>query len=304
MKIYKCFPGGRFKALTMSYDDGYTEDEKLVAIFNQYGIKGTFNLNSGMFEETYRGHKRVPKERIPELYKGHEVATHGYTHSTIARCPLAEAAKDILRDREELEAVTGNLVRGHAYPNGSYNTEIKVLLKQLGIAYGRVAESSPQGRNPYALPDDPMEWYPTCHHSAPDLMERGKWLIEDQKSWHLKLMYVWGHSFEFAEGNNWEIIEDFCKLMSGHDDIWYATNIEIIDYMEVLNRLCFSADGRCVYNPSVQSAWLQVNGEQIVEVPGGEITVMKNGKEIARSASHEKSVSFLTDSLLGVLRGY
>ena len=36
---------------------------------------------------------------------------------------------------------------------------------------------------------------------------------------------------------------------------------------------------------------------------GGEIIVMKNGKEVARLVSHEKSVSFLTDSLLGVLKG-
>lgn len=36
---------------------------------------------------------------------------------------------------------------------------------------------------------------------------------------------------------------------------------------------------------------------------GGEIIVMKNGKEVARLVSHEKSISFLTDSLLGVLKG-
>ena len=275
MKIYKCFPGGRFKALTMSYDDGYMEDERLICIFNQYGIKGTFNLNSGMFEETYKGHKRVSKERIAELYKGHEVATHCYTHPTISRCPLVEVAKEILKDREELEAITGTLVRGHAYPNGSYSEEIKALFKQLGIAYGRVAGSIPSGMDSYGLPADPMEWHPTCHHKAPDLMERGKWLIDDQKSWYLRLMYVWGHSFEFAEDDNWEIIENFCKLMGGHDDIWYATNIEIIDYMEVLNRLRFSADSTFVYNPSVQSAWLQVNDKRVVEVPGGSYVDMR-----------------------------
>lgn len=34
----------------------------------------------------------------------------------------------------------------------------------------------------------------------------------------------------------------------------------------------------------------------------GEVIVMKNGKEVARLVSYEKSVSFLTDSLLGVLK--
>lgn len=35
----------------------------------------------------------------------------------------------------------------------------------------------------------------------------------------------------------------------------------------------------------------------------GEIIIMKNGKEVARLVSYDKSVSFLTDSLIGVLKG-
>ena len=269
MKVYHCFPGGKFKALTMSYDDGYMEDVKLIDIFNRYGIKGTFNLNSGMFDQTYRGHKRVPKEQIAELYQGHEVATHGYTHPTMARCPLVKVAADILEDRKKLERLTGSLVRGHAYPNGSYNQEIKELLAKLGIAYARVINPHPDGTAGYALPTDPMEWQPTCHHNAPDLMKKGKWLVDNRSSSYLRLMYVWGHSYEFSEDDNWQVIEDFCHLMGHREDIWYATNIQIINYMEVLKYLRFSGDGETVYNPSAQSAWLQVDEDRIVEVPGG-----------------------------------
>ena len=35
---------------------------------------------------------------------------------------------------------------------------------------------------------------------------------------------------------------------------------------------------------------------------GDEIIILKNGKEVARLVSHESSVSFLTDSLTGVLK--
>jgi hypothetical protein len=31
----------------MSYDDGRTQDRRLVALFNRFGIRGTFHLNSG-----------------------------------------------------------------------------------------------------------------------------------------------------------------------------------------------------------------------------------------------------------------
>ena len=39
MKVYTCFPGGKAKALTMSYDDGKLQDKRLIGIFNKYGIK-------------------------------------------------------------------------------------------------------------------------------------------------------------------------------------------------------------------------------------------------------------------------
>ena len=36
---------------------------------------------------------------------------------------------------------------------------------------------------------------------------------------------------------------------------------------------------------------------------GDEVVILKNGKEVARLISYDKSVSFLTDSLIGVLSG-
>ena len=265
MKIYYCYPGGKCKALTMSYDDGVLDDERLIQIFNEHGIKATFNLNSGRESAAL-----IPKDRIKEVYKGHEIATHTYTHPTIARSPMELVAAEILKDRAELEELTGGLVRGHAYPNGSYSEEIKDLFRKLGIAYGRVTRPLPgSGTVCYDLPTDPLEWHPTCHHNDPTLMQKAQWLIDYQSKQYLRLMYVWGHSYEFRNNDNWDVIENFCKLIGGREDLWYATNIEIIDYLEVLKRLKFSVDATHVYNPSVQSAWLMIDLERVVEVPGG-----------------------------------
>lgn len=68
---------------------------------------------------------------------------------------------------------------------------------------------------------------------------------------------------------NWETIEKFCKMMGGQPDIWYATNIEIHDYMEASKLLQFAADESFVYNPTAMDLWLSVDGE-IVKLPGGE----------------------------------
>jgi hypothetical protein len=267
MKVYICFPEGKAKALTMSYDDGKVEDIRLLEIFNKYGIRGTFNLNYGIMisDQTGQKHPRIPKEQIAELYKGHEIATHTMTHPTIARCPVGEIAEEIIEDRKGLEQITGSIVRGHAYPNGSYSEDIKQLFRQLGIAYGRVTQTNPD----FELPADPMEWKGTCHHDDPKLMEYAKFFADFKKKQYLKLMYVWGHSYEFAEHDNWEVIEEFCSYMGGRDDIWYATNIEIIDYMEAAKNLKFSADYHMVYNPGAKSVWLAVNGDTYVEVQGG-----------------------------------
>ncbi len=267
MKVYVCFPQGKAKALTMSYDDGKIQDERLVGIFNKYGIKGTFNLNYGLMERK-QDPPRIARDRVAQLYQGHEVATHTMTHPTIERCPLTEVAEEILEDRKGLEMLTGQLVRGHAYPNGSYSEEIKRLFRQLGIAYARVVPSVAD----FELPRDPMEWHPTCHHNDPELMQKAEFFANFAKKQYLKLMYVWGHSYEFDNNDNWEVIEKFCEYMGGRDDIWYATNIQIIDYMEAAGALKFSADHQKVYNPSALSVWLQVDDGRYVEAKGGCLT--------------------------------
>ena len=75
------------KALTFSYDDGIEQDRKLVEIFNKYGMKATFNLNTGIqtpesnFEIEGVYINRMKQEGLEELYRGHEIATHGLTHA-------------------------------------------------------------------------------------------------------------------------------------------------------------------------------------------------------------------------------
>ena len=128
--IYTCFPGGKFKVLTMSYDDGKKEDYRLVDLFNKHGIKGTFNLNAGIDWDE----RRIPMNEYRTLYEGHEVACHTFTHPTIARCPLDQVARQVLEDREGLEQLIGKPVRGLAYPNGSYSKEIMDLLPALVVA--------------------------------------------------------------------------------------------------------------------------------------------------------------------------
>jgi peptidoglycan/xylan/chitin deacetylase (PgdA/CDA1 family) len=258
--IFKCFPEGKFKVLTMSYDDGKAADRRLIEIFNNNGIKGTFHINSGMLGEG----ERIPAEEVKTLYEGHEVSTHTLTHPTIARCPKEQIVQQILEDRINLEKLVGYTVRGLSYPNGSYNRQIKDVLPHLGIEYSRVVGST----RGFALPEDLFQWQATCHHNT-ELMKLAESFVALNKRQYLYMMYVWGHSYEFDNDNNWELIEGFCKYVSNKEDIWYATNIEIVDYLKALDNLKFAGDCSFVFNPSSITLWLSVNGN-IVEVKGGE----------------------------------
>lgn len=260
MKVYICFPGGKHKILTMSYDDGKLQDRRLVAVFNKYGIKGTFHLNSGLFEQDIR----LKPEEITTLYTGHEIACHTLTHPTIARCPLSSVVNEIAQDRINLERILHRPVLGLSYPNGSYSREIEDMLPALGIKYSRIVGDS----DSFDLPSNLYEWKATCHHNH-NLLKLGEQFAALNKSQYLYMMYVWGHSYEFERDNNWELIETFCKLMGGREDIWYATNLEYVSYMEAARQLVYAYDLSFVYNPTATSIWIAINGKNYLEIPAG-----------------------------------
>jgi peptidoglycan/xylan/chitin deacetylase (PgdA/CDA1 family) len=256
---FKYYPGGKKKALTMSYDDGRDHDRRLVGIFNRHGIRGTFHLNAGTLgQDGY-----VRPDEVAELYRGHEVSAHSLTHPFLTLLPDASLAEEILEDRRRLESLAGYPVRGMSYPFGAYGDAVLRALPPLGIEYARTVEST--GR--FAVPDNFLLWRPTCHHKD-HLMER---LAEFKKpaGWQqMPLLYVWGHSYEFPQDGNWEMIEEFCGKTAGDPDTWYATNIEIADYMNALRNLKFSVDRGYVVNPSAMAVWVEAEGQAVEIRPG------------------------------------
>ena len=81
MMNQKRFLNGKTKVFNATYDDGVLQDVRFVALLNKYGLKGTFNLNSGLMEsefewthESGRVIKRLSKEKAVPLYQGHEIA--------------------------------------------------------------------------------------------------------------------------------------------------------------------------------------------------------------------------------------
>ena len=105
------------------------------------------------------------------------------------------------------------------------------------------------------------------------LLEDGKRFVELYKTQYLYMMYVWGHSFEFRTEEDWALMEQFCQLAGGREDTWYATNIEIVDYMADAARLQYTAAGDKVCNPNAQSIWVEADGRQY-EIPAGKTVTL------------------------------
>lgn len=272
MKVTMCYPEGRKKAVTLSYDDGVAQDIRLMKIMNQYGLKGTFNLNSGNVpdEDAVDGKGKLSKRQILELYpnSGHEVAAHGYHHPTLNGLPAANITADVLLDRMGLENMFGTMVRGMAYPNGSYSDEVVACLKACGIVYARTVISTEN----FELPQDWLRLPATCHHNNPRLFELTEQFVTTQRRlvdrcW---MFYLWGHSYEFDTHNNWERIEEFAKRIGGHEDIWYATNIEIYEYIDAYRQIRYNVEGTLAYNPTQIDVWVVVNRDCLINIKAGE----------------------------------
>ncbi len=252
------FPGGVRRALTMSYDDGAEFDYRLAEIFRQNGIRGTFHLNSGKLGE--KGYVR--REDIAKLYQDQEVSVHTLTHPYLTQIPDSQALEEILEDRRALEELCGYPVRGMSWPFGAYTEHVIGIAKACGMEYSRTVEAT----GGFDLPQDFLKWHPTAHHDG-DLEGLWKQFLERGFE-QMLLFYVWGHSHEFDRNHNWEKIESFCRMAGGRDDVWYATNVEIMDYVQASRSLRFSADRKMVYNPSAQDVWLSVDKEPVCVAAG------------------------------------
>ena len=157
-RILMRFPGGLSRALTLSYDDGSDQDVRLIQILRDHGLKATINLNSGLFapEGTVypagQVHRRMTKDQSVRLYTGSgmETAVHGLHHPYLEQLPQALLAREILEDRKNLEDLFGGIVRGMAYPYGTYSPRVVDALRALDIAYARTVRST----HGFALPQD------------------------------------------------------------------------------------------------------------------------------------------------------
>lgn len=264
------FPQGKTKAVTFSYDDGVSADVRLVEILNKNHLKGTFNLNTQLFD-AQEWHGRMDLNGVLKTFKGsvHEVALHGARHLFLNKVSTPEGVRELVLNRLQLEEAFGAIVQGLAYAYDARTAEICALLPALGVVYARTTEDT----HTFNIPSDFLLWNPTVHHRSPEFRGLAEQFFRIDPTAELKhregkLFYLWGHSYEFEEDGNWELIESFAERAGHAAEIWSATNIEIYRYVTAYRSLVFSMDGERAYNPSAIPVWLEVRGKIYKVEPG------------------------------------
>jgi peptidoglycan/xylan/chitin deacetylase (PgdA/CDA1 family) len=230
---------GKNKAITFSYDDGVTQDIRLMQLFSKYGLRATFNLNSELLgregalvrDGVKVNHIKVKPEDVRAVYDGYEIAAHTLTHPLL---PAIENDDEIVRqveeDRLNLSRIMGYEVVGMAYPCGGVNCNehvAELVKNHTGIKYARTTLKT----DSFDLQDNLYLYVPSnayhayTYEKTMALCKRFLELETDKP----QICYLWGHSYEIDFGENrWEYMEDICKLLSGHDDIFYGTNAEVL----------------------------------------------------------------------------
>lgn len=276
------YPGGKSKAVTLSYDDGVRHDIRMAKTLTEHNIRCTFNISSGRVGQDENSWYMTTDEiRQYIIDAGHEIAVHGKLHMAPGMSRPVDCIQDMLNCRLELEKTYDQIVRGMAYPDSgitimqneaSYDN-IRRYLQDLGIVYARTLGGD---NDQFQLPSDWMAWMPTIRHRNPKLMEYvDKFLAIEPDKENLycaqrypRLFYLWGHSFEFENDHNWELLDAICEKLGGQEDIWYATNMAIYEYVQAYNALVFSADGQKVYNPTLMTVWFRTDEKGYSVAPG------------------------------------
>ncbi len=223
------------KILTFSFDDGITQDVRLAELFNKYGMKCTFNLNSGYFGRSGEltvcdqrvSHNKVKAEDVKSIYAGHEVAAHTLTHPLLPKESKEAVIRQVEQDRLNLSELCGYEVVGFAYPCGgkNYSEEVAEIIKEnTGVKYARTIECT----NSFGISDDMYIFKPTLRfiEDAENAYAVAQRFLNTDKD---ALFYIWGHSYEFDALDRWGNFEEFLKYLANKADVLYLTNKEAFE---------------------------------------------------------------------------
>lgn len=304
MNVSCFFPNWGKKAVSFSFDDGYYrgQDELVLVLLRQHGMKATFNLNPDRLEPTEREEHR-------RRYAGFEITNHTKYHPY----PLAKYPQEIIKPyvgrdakggeiplyqrgdayaflaeeegycaciragQDELVEIFGeDAVCGFVWPGPGW--EPYVQLKEYAesrYAMIRSTNSKPFQNDPtFSVPENWQAWHYNANHT--NILDRAQAFAalslseEDRLGWFCAGVHARDY-FSKENNANYHSEEQLTKalaLLGGKaEEYWYAGNREMCDYMITLKGLQITKDA--VTNPGATTVYLCIDGKKVV-LAGGE----------------------------------
>lgn len=217
----------RRKIFLLSFDDGTVWDGRLVELLNRYGIKGTFNLNSGLEDFVWHFEDRFPVRRqilseIGNLYDGHEIASHSLHHHRLDLLPAPQLRREVEEDAARLKEVFGLSDIGFGVPFTFCNDREVKILRRL-VRYIRLSEFS----DSFALPADAYHIPIHGLYNEEDIREKLAAFVESELP--VSLFVMAGHSYELEALGHWDYMEALLKLVRDY-------GFETMTTMEFVNQ--------------------------------------------------------------------
>lgn len=266
MKIRKLYPMGKTKAFNITYDDGVEQDVPFVAMLNQYGIRGTFNLNSELMRTQFSWRhpsgvdiRRLSVDAVRHLYDGHEVASHSLTHPYLRDLSDEELVRQMGEDKRNLETLFDREVAGFALPFHYYDQHAMDCAIKCGFEYFRISDvslSCAPSRDWYC-------WKAGVYHIMPELKPFVQSFLESDRE--LAVCQIVGHSYDLDTENLWDTMEEICEAVSHRDEIWKCTNLELVRYLKAMEQAEISDFS--IKNHSNLDLWFDVDGKITVIHP-------------------------------------
>lgn len=215
------------KYFLLSFDDGTVYDPRFVELLNKYGVKATFNLNSGLEDFVWQYEDRVPIRRqkladTVDIYLGHEIASHSLHHHWLNTLTPPQLRREVEEDCKALKAIFGVEELGFGVPFTACGEREIGIIRRF-VRYIRLSEMA----RDHALPEDPYHIPIHALYNQPDVKEKIRAFAEEDRDDALFVMA--GHSYEFEVLDQWEYMEQLLTFILGFD-------FEIVTTMEFVNR--------------------------------------------------------------------
>lgn len=226
---------------TTSWDDGHPLDARLAELLSRHGFRGTFYAPLSNRE----GFPVMPAAEMQRLGQGFEIGSHTIDHCYLKTVNAAEARRQILGGKNQLEQILGRRVSGFCYPGGQYTSRLRQMVVDAGFDYARTTAIFHRAllADPFRMPTT-IQFYPhdrahpgSMLQSVRRVLIRKFLKVDDWKRTNdlfsifqasgtflsrMKaildhvcisggMFHLWGHSWELESFDGWRQLDDFLR---------------------------------------------------------------------------------------------